>query len=65
MRVAAGIAFCIVFGSLFWRAATEPPAAQISFPQCGVIGDDAERSDCFAGGPSARFRKSARPDESR
>ena len=46
MQIAAGAAFCIVFGSAFWRAATEP-AAQIGYPSCGAMTDDAQRLACF------------------
>ena len=46
MQIAAGAAFCTVFGSVFRPAATEP-AAQIGYPQCGAIVDDVQRLACF------------------
>lgn len=43
---AAGVAFCVVFGSIFWRAANEP-AVQTTDRQCGAISDDRQRLACF------------------
>jgi hypothetical protein len=44
--MAAGVAFCVVFGSIFWRAANEP-AVQTTYRQCGAISDDRQRLACF------------------
>jgi len=46
MRIAAAVAFCVVFGAVFWRAATEP-TAHSTYSHCGAIDDAEHRLACF------------------
>ena len=60
LRIAAAAAFCVVFGSVFWRA-DSLPAARTSYERCSTMSDDTQRLGCF----DDAFRRHSVPDAGR